>query len=338
VVVEKKVPYPMFRLALFRIKAFTFGTLSTFLSALGRGGLMFMMIIWLQGIWLPLHGYSFADTPLAAGIHMLPLTAGFLTAGPISGYLSDRFGARFFATGGMIVAATAFFLLTLLPINFSYPELAGILLLNGLSMGAFASPNRAAVMNSLPAGDRGAGGGMNSTFMNSAQVFSVGIFFSLMIAGLSVALPHTMFAGLTAHGIPAADAHRISVLPPITILFATFLGFNPVAHLIGPKLLSQLPAASARQLTGRNFFPSLISGPFHTGLHIAFGFSIACCLIAAIASWSRGSRYIAAEHEPFVGEPADAGIAVAEDDEDADAIVPAGPAGGDQPGRHRHRS
>ncbi len=304
-VIESKVAYPMFRLALFRIKAFTFGTLSTFLSALGRGGLMFMMIIWLQGIWLPLHGYSFADTPLSAGIHMLPLTAGFLTAGPLSGYLSDRFGARPFATGGMIMAAIAFGLLELLPINFSYPELAGILLLNGLAMGSFASPNRAAVMNSLPATDRGAGGGMNSTFMNSAQVFSVGIFFSLMIAGLSVALPHTLSAGLTAHGVPAAAAHRIAALPPISILFATFLGYNPVGHLVGARLLHSLPAASVRQLTGQSFFPNLISGPFHTGLHIAFGFSIACCLIAAVASWSRGSRYIAADLEAPVAAAAE---------------------------------
>jgi MFS family permease len=335
VVVEKKVAFPMFRLALFRIKAFTFGTLSTFLSALGRGGLMFMMIIWLQGIWLPLHGYSFAQTPLAAGIHMLPLTAGFLTAGPLSGFLSDRFGARFFATGGMVIASVAFFLLELLPINFSYWELAGILLLNGLAMGSFASPNRAAVMNSLPAADRGAGGGMNSTFMNSAQVFSVGIFFSLMIAGLSVALPHTMSAGLTAHGVPAAAAARISALPPITILFATFLGYNPVGHLVGSKLLSQLPPASARALTGRSFFPNLISGPFHTGLHIAFAFSIACCLVAAVASWSRGKRYIAADEpaaagldgralaepvdvEPLFGEPGDAGIGAVSDDEDVE--------------------
>jgi MFS family permease len=356
VLVERKVAAPMFRLALFRIKAFTFGTLSTFLSALGRGGLMFMMIIWLQGIWLPLHGYSFADTPLAAGIHMLPLTIGFLAAGPVSGFLSDRFGARFFATGGMIIAAVAFFLLTLLPINFPYPELAGILLLNGLAMGSFASPNRAAVMNSLPAAHRGAGGGMNSTFQNAAQVFSVGIFFSLMIAGLSVALPHTMSAGLAAHGVPAAAAARIGALPPITILFATFLGYNPVGHLVGPKLLSQLPASSVRVLTGRSFFPNLISGPFHTGLHIAFAFSIACCLIAAIASWSRGSRYIAVDEpaaaglagralaepvdvEPLFGEPGDAGIGAVSDDEDVEDVREI--AAGGQPrvsgaGRTRH--
>jgi MFS family permease len=307
--IESRVAYPMFRLGLFRIRAFTFGTLSTFLSALGRGGLMFMMIIWLQGIWLPLHGYSFARTPLWAGIYLLPLTVGMLTAGPLSGYLSDRFGSRPFATGGMIGAAVAFFLLTLLPIDFSYPELAAILLLNGLSMGAFASPNRAGVMNSLPARDRGAGGGMNATFMNSAQVFSVGIFFSLMIAGLAGSLPHTLMAGLTAHGIPAADSRRIAGLPPITILFATFLGYNPVGHLVGTKLLASLPAANARALTGRSFFPDLISGPFHDGLHIAFGFSIACCLVAAVASWSRGSRYVAAEHEARAAAAEDAAIA-----------------------------
>jgi len=172
-VIERRVAEPMFRLPLFRIRAFTFGTLSTFLAAVSRGGLMFMLIIWLQGIWRPLHGYGFTETPLWAGINMLPLTIGLLLAGPTSGYLSDRFGARPFATGGMIAAAISFALLMALPIDFAYPVFAAILLLQGISMGMFASPNRAAVMNSLPAADRGAGGGMNQTFQNSAQVLSV---------------------------------------------------------------------------------------------------------------------------------------------------------------------
>jgi MFS family permease len=295
--IEAKVAHPMFRLGLFKIRAFTFGTISTFLSALGRGGLMFMLIIWLQGIWLPQHGYSFADTPLWAGIYMLPLTCGMLIAGPLSGYLSDRFGSRPFATGGMLGAALSFVLLELLPTDFSYPLFALTLLLFGLSMGCFASPNRAGVMNSLPAKDRGAGGGMNSTFMNSAQVFSLGIFFSLMIAGLAAALPQTMSAGLIAHGVPAAAAHRVADQPPVSILFASFLGYNPVQHLLGPSVLAALPAASVHLLTGRSYFPSLISGPFRSGLHVAFAFSIAACLIAAAASWSRGGRYVAAEHE-----------------------------------------
>jgi len=295
--IETRVAYPMFRLSLFKIKAYTFGTLSTFLSALGRGGLMFMLIIWLQGIWLPRHGYSFAQTPLWAGIYMLPTSIGMLIAGPISGYLSDRFGARPFATGGMIAAACTFAGLELLPIDFPYPLFALILLLNGLSMGCFASPNRAAVMNSLPARHRGAGGGMNSTFMNSAQVFSLGIFFSLMIAGLAASLPGTLSAGLIAQGVPAAAAHTVSQQPPVAILFASFLGYNPISHLLGPQVVAHLSPASLARLTGRGYFPALISGPFQSGLHVAFAFSIAACLIAAAASWSRGARYVAAEHE-----------------------------------------
>ncbi len=293
--IESRVPNPMFRLPLFRIRAFSFGTLSSFLSAVGRGGLMFMLIIWLQGIWLPLHGYTFARTPLWAGIYMLPLTAGFLLAGPISGILSDRYGARPFATGGMIGACVTFVLLLELPVNFSYPIFASILLLNGLSMGAFASPNRAGVMNSLPPEHRGAGGGMNATFQSSAQVLSIGIFFSLMIAGLSSALSTNLYQGLTAHGVPAAAAERAAHLPPVSTLFAAFLGFDPIEHLVGPAVLAHLPAGQQAVLTGRAFFPSLISAPFHAGLREAFAFAIGACAVAAVASWSRGKRYIADE-------------------------------------------
>ncbi|HZT96452.1 MAG TPA: MFS transporter [Chloroflexota bacterium] len=288
--IESRAEEPMFRLPLFRIRAFTFGVLSSFLSAVARGGLMFMLIIWLQGIWLPEHGYSFTATPLWAGIYMLPLTFGFLLAGPISGFLSDRFGPRPFATGGMIGAAASFVLLQLIPINFAYPAFAGILLMNGLSMGAFASPNRAGVMNSLPAADRGAGSGMNTTFQNSAQVLSIGIFFTLMIAGLSAVLPATMLHGLVAHGVTASVATRVAHLPPVSILFAAFLGYNPIQQLLGPAVLRHLPHADIVTITGRSFFPRLISSPFHSGLHYAFGFAIAACLVAAVASWSRGQQ------------------------------------------------
>ena len=208
VFIERRVENPMFRLPLFRIRAFTFGTISTFLAAVARGGLMFMLIIWLQGIWLPQHGYSFSSTPLWAGIYMLPLTLGMLITGPVSGALSDRYGPRPFATGGMLLGAASFVLLLLLPTNFAYPWFALVLLLNGFAIGLFAAPNRAAVMNSLPRGDRGAGGGMNQTFQNSAQVLSIGIFFTLMIVGLSSSLPQTLSAGLEAHGVAAATAHR----------------------------------------------------------------------------------------------------------------------------------
>jgi len=291
VVVERRVAAPMFRLALFRIRAFTFGTLSTFLAAVARGGLMFMLIIWLQGIWLPEHGYGFTEAPLWAGVYMLPLTLGLLLAGPTSGYLSDRFGARPFATGGMLAAALSFALLMMLPTDFSYPLFAAILFLNGVSMGMFAAPNRAAVMNSLPPADRGAGGGMNQTFQNSAQVLSVGIFFTLMIAGLSASLPAAASAGLQAHGLPAATAQRIAEAPPIAVLFAAFLGYNPVQRLAGAHALHGLSAHAQATLTGHSFFPHLISAPFRDGLDAAFAFAIVVCLLAAAASALRGGRY-----------------------------------------------
>jgi MFS family permease len=251
---------------------------------------MFMLIIWLQGIWLPRHGFDFTETPLWAGIYMLPLTFGMLIAGPTSGYLSDRYGARPFATGGMVAAAVSFGLLMLLPIDFPYPLFALILLLNGISMGMFASPNRAAVMNSLPPTDRGAGGGMNQTFQNSAQVLSIGIFFTLMIVGLASSLPATLTSGLQEHGVPAATADQVAHLPPVSILFAAFLGYNPIAHLVGPHVLGALSAHDQAALTGSTFFPDLISGPFRTGLHSAFAFAIVACLVGAAASLLRGGR------------------------------------------------
>jgi EmrB/QacA subfamily drug resistance transporter len=299
VVAERRVPDPMFRLPLFRIRAFTYGTLSTFLAALARGGLMFMLIIWLQGIWLPQHGYDFTETPLWAGISMLPLTVGMLLSGPTSGWLSDRFGARAFATGGMLLTAAAFGMLLALPTNFPYWAFAVILFLNGVGMGLFASPNRAAVMNSLPPEDRGAGGGMNQTFQNSAQVLSLGVFFTLMILGLAASLPHALTTGLQAHGLPADVAQHVADLPPVSILFAAFLGYNPIAQLVGAHALNALPAADQAALTGHSFFPQLISGPFHSGLHAAFIFAIVACLVAAGASWLRGAKPI--EEEAHAG-------------------------------------
>jgi len=289
--VEHRVPEPMFRLDLFRIRAFTAGNLATLLAAVGRGGLQFVLIIWLQGIWLPEHGYDFSQTPLWAGICLLPLIAGFLVAGPISGYLSDRYGARPFTTGGMVLAAASFVLLMELPVDFSYAVFAPILLLNGIGMGLFSSPNRAGVMNSLPPTQRGVGGGMNATFQNAASVLSIGIFFSLMIVGLASSLPSTLQHGLVAHGVPSAEAQQIANLPPVSTLFAAFLGYNPVEHLVGPGVLDALPAAQQHVLTGRSFFPHLISPPFETALTYAFGFATVACVVAAIASLLRGGNY-----------------------------------------------
>ncbi len=296
--VETRVSHPMFHLDLFRIRAFTAGNLASLLSGLGRGGLMFVLIIWLQGIWLPRHGYSFESTPLWAGIFMLPMTAGFLVAGPVSGWLSDRYGARPFATGGMIIAALSFVWLLLLPVDFSYWSFGCALLLNGLGMGLFASPNRAGIMNALPAIRRGVGAGMSTTFQNSAMVLSIGIFFSLMIVGLSRSLPDAMMVGLTSHGVSAAQAHSIAALPPVAVLFASLLGYNPIQSLLGTSTLHSLSAQDAAYLTGHSFFPSLISPPFHDGLVVAFGFAIVACLVAAAASWMRGAHYVHEEAGP----------------------------------------
>ncbi len=296
-VIETRVREPMFHLELFRIRAFTAGNMASLLAAIGRGGLQFTLIIWLQGVWLPQLGYSFSSTPLWAGIYMLPMIAGFFLAGPISGTLSDRFGARPFATGGMIVAAAAFLGLLMLPVDFSYPVFAVLLFVNGAGMGLFASPNRTAIMNSLPARQRGAGAGMSTTFQNSAMVLSIGIFFSLMIVGLASGLPDALDSGLVAHGVAPALAGKVSHLPPVATLFAAFLGYNPVRSLLGAHVLGGLAHAQAATLTGRSFFPHLIAGPFSSALTTAFTFAVLACLIAAFASLLRGGKYHHVEGE-----------------------------------------
>ncbi|RJQ76801.1 MFS transporter [Pseudonocardiaceae bacterium YIM PH 21723] len=289
-VIEARVANPMFHLGLFRNRTFSAGNVANLLSGLGRGGLMFVLIIWLHGIWLPRHGYSFEEAPLWAGIYMVPMTIGFLLAGPVSGYLSDKFGARKFATGGMIIAALSFGLLIALPVNFDYWQFGVVLLINGIGMGLFSAPNRAAIMGSLPADQRGVGAGISTTFQNSSMVLSIGIFFTLMITGLAATLPQTLQAGLTANGVPAAEAAQVAGLPAVVVLFAALLGYNPIGSLLPQSTLDHLPNGGAATLTGHEFFPSLISAPFADGLAVAFGFAMACCLIAAIASWIAGDE------------------------------------------------
>ncbi len=310
-VIESKVEHPMFRLNLFRIRAFAGGNIASLLASLSRGGLMFILIIWLQGIWLPLHGYSFSQTPLWAGIYMLPLTIGFLVAGPLSGRLADRFGARPFATSGLVIVAISFVLLMELPVDFGYLGFAAIIFLNALGMGLFIAPNQTGVMNSLPPDQRGSGAGMAATFNSSAQVLSIGIFFTLMILGLAASLPAALSHGLTAQGVPASTASRISQLPPVGSLFAAFLGYNPMQTLLGPSL-AHLPAHTARYLTSRSFFPRLIASPFEQGLEKAFAFATVACLIAAVASFLRGGKYHHEAREAPRPEPAQQAVAETE--------------------------
>jgi MFS family permease len=290
-IVETRVSQPMFRLSLFRIRAFSAGNAASFLASLSRGGLMFMLIIWLQGIWLPLHGYSFSSTPLWAGIYMIPLTVGLLAAAPLSGVLADRYGARPFATGGLVLAALSFIFLTMLPVNFSYLGFAALIFLNSVGMGMFIAPNQTGIMNSLPANQRGAGAGMAGTFNSSAQVLSIGIFFSLMILGLAATLPSSLYHGLVAQGVSPAVATRASHLPPVGSLFAAFLGYNPMQVLLGHAELAKLPPSTAQYLTSRQFFPHLISPAFSKGLTEAFSFAAGACLLGAVASLFRGGKY-----------------------------------------------
>jgi MFS family permease len=297
-IVETRVAEPMLRLGLFRIRAFAAGNLAALLTAIARGGMQFMLIIWLQGIWLPLHGYAYERTPLWAGIYMLPLTFGFLVAGPVSGYLSDRFGARLFSTGGLAIVCAAFIGLLSLPVDFSYPLFAALLFASGIGQGMFSAPNTSAIMSSVPSGSRGVASGMRSTFQNSGTALSIGVFFSLMIAGLASSLPHTLSAGLEAQSVPAADATHVAQLPPVSTLFAAFLGNNPIGHLLGSNgLLNSLPAQNQQALTGKAFFPELVSGPFHHGLVLVFTAAAVMAAIAALGSALRGTRYVHSEEK-----------------------------------------
>ncbi|WP_433152411.1 MFS transporter [Actinomadura nitritigenes] len=306
--IETKVDEPMFHLDLFRIRAFAAGNAAGLLAAVSRGGMQFMLIIWLQGIWLPLHGYDFEDTPLWAGIYLLPLTLGFLVAGPISGHLSDRHGARAFASGGLMLSALAFLGLLLIPTDFDYRVFALLIFLNGVGSGLFAAPNTTAIMNSVPAGQRGAASGMRATFMNAGMVLSIGVFFSLMIAGLSNSLPRTLTGGLTSHGVSPDVAAQVGRTPPVGTLFAAFLGYNPIQNLLEAfHALARLAPHDAATLTGRSYFPHLIADPFHHGLVIVFSMAIAMSLIAALASLLRGRRYVHDDTAADAPEPVKAG-------------------------------
>jgi MFS family permease len=313
VFIELRVKAPMLDMRLFRIRAFSMGNLAGLMASIGRGGLQFMLIIWLQGIWLPRHGFSYEDTPLWAGIYLLPITIGFLLAGPLSGTLSDRVGARGFASGGLLLVAATFVALIFLPVNFEYWQFAIITLLSGIGSGMFGAPNRSAIMNAVPASERGAASGVAGTVQNAGSSLSIGVFFSLMIVGLASTLPDALRTGLTAHHVPTQVADQVAQLPPVGSLFAAFLGYNPIQSLLGSDTLSQLPQADQDALVGKEFFPQLISDAFHHGLVVVFTVAAAMSLVGAVASLFRGKRYV---HDDGTGtEPVDAPDAVVEQGE-----------------------
>ena len=290
-VVELKVAQPMVDIRLFRSTAFGMGNLAGLMSSVGRGGLQFMLIIWLQGIWLPLRGYDFESTPLWAAIYMLPITVGFLLAGPVAGALSDRYGARPLTVGGMALMAVSFLALVMIPVDFDYRVFALLIFLNGVGGGIFTAPNTAAIMSSVPAAERGAASGVRATFFNAGSSLSIGIFFSLMIVGLADTLPGALSSGLQEQGVSASVAQQVADLPPVGSLFAAFLGYNPIAELLEPFHALQQPGVNADELTGQTFFPHLIIEPFHAGLTVVFIAAAVMMVIGMVASLFNPGRY-----------------------------------------------
>jgi EmrB/QacA subfamily drug resistance transporter len=296
--IESRVADPMFRLELFRIRMFSAANIAGLLSSIGRGGVMIMLIILLQGIWLPLHGYSYTSTPLWAGIFMIPMTLGFVVMGPLSGYLSDKHGARLFATLGMLITAATFIALSFLPYDFDYLPFAVILFVMGLGGGMFASPNIASIMNSVPPEHRGAASGMRATLQNTGQTVSLAIFFTVIITGLSSSLPSALTKALTTAGVPQLAQAKLNSIPPTSALFAAFLGSNPMGAMLSavqtqfPSIYSLIPSSTVSYLTNQTFFPNAIAPAFMSSLQLSFYIGAALSLVAAAASLLRGKKYI----------------------------------------------
>jgi MFS family permease len=284
---------------------------------------MFMLMIWFQGIWLHQHGYSFSVTPLWAGIYLTPFTLGFVVAGPVCGRLSDRYGARWFATGGMLLSAATYGLMLTFPANFSYWPFAVVMFVSGVAGGLFAAPNTASIMNSVPARDRGAASGMRVTFNSTGMPLSMGLFFTLLVVGLNAKVPTAMFRGLVAQGIPAAKAAALSHLPPLGYIFAAFLGDNPLKSLLGPAVLSHMPAAQAAKLTSRSFFPHLIGPSFVDGLSLILIVAIVMSVIAAVAQAFSGGKYVHEDAESRA-QKAQIGVPHVVSPVDGDGVVSGG--------------
>lgn len=293
--VEMKVKQPMFRMSLFKIRAFAAGNIASLLSAVGRGGVMLMLIILLQGIWLPLHGYAYSVTPFWAGIYMIPMTVGFMVMGPLSGWLSDRHGARVLSTIGMVIVAVAFFILSLLGPNFNYIIFGITLFIMGVGNGMFAAPNTAAIMNSVPADSRGAASGMMTTLRNAGMTASLGMFFTIVLLSLTVNLPSSFNSALATLGVSNLDKLFDSI-PPTTAMFSAFLGYNPVATIISSAGIS-VPQSVLSQMTSLTWFPNALAPAFMSSLRDAFYVGLILSLAAAVISVLRGKRFVDAEAE-----------------------------------------
>jgi EmrB/QacA subfamily drug resistance transporter len=297
--IEKRVSDPLFNLDLFKNRQFATANIATFLSSISRGGVMIMVVLLLQGIWLPLHGYSYDSAPFWAGIFMLPMSIGIALTGPLSGWLSDKHGARVLATAGMIITGIAFLAFTMLPSNFEYLPFAIVLLVMGLGNGIFMSPNMASVMNSVPAEHRGAASGMRSTLQNCGQTISQAIFFAIIIISLNATLPVALATSVANTGASQQIAAVFSHTPASGALFAAFLGYNPIGTMLSGmrSITVGLPQNTLNILTSQTFFPNAISSPFMTALTTAFIFAAVLCFIAAAFSALRGGKYVYKENK-----------------------------------------
>ena len=296
--IENRVKNPMFRMDLFKIKSFTYANVAGFLNALGRGGMMFMLIILLQGIWLPLHGYSYESTPFWAGVYMLPLTFGFILMGPLSGMLSDKYGPRWIATIGMVIATAAFIILASLPYDFNYIELGLTLFLMGVGGGMFGSPNSASIMNSVAPQDRGVASGMMTTVMMTAFTVSMAMFFTIVIVGITQRFPAAMTSSLASIGAVQL-APVLTSIPPTGAMFSAFLGFNPVSAILSglpSQFVASIPSGTLTTLTGTTWFPQTLADAFMPALRLSFYIGAAFCALAAILSGLRGDNYIHGMH------------------------------------------
>ena len=298
--IERRVEQPMFRLDLFKTRIFAAANFAGTLASLARGGVTLMLVILLQAIWLPLHGFSYADTPFWAGVYMIPFSLGFVVMGPLSGYLSDKFGARGFSTVGMLITAGAFLILSTLSYNFDYVLFALVIFLMGISMGMFSSPNTASIMNSVPPEHRGAASGMRSTLQNTGSTIGLGVLFSIVLLVLAGNLPASLASAAASAGAPQLNAAVFSKIPPTSAVFAAFLGYNPMQ-----SILSQLPAnltgalssQTISTLTGKTWFPRALAPAFMSSLRIAFYVNAGLALAAAVSSLLRGKKYIYEESQ-----------------------------------------
>lgn len=297
ILIERVVEQPMFNLRLFRNRAFATGSFAGMLQSMGMGGMMFMIIILLQGIWLPLHNYSYSSVPFWAGIYTIPLMAGFVLMGPISGTLSDKIGARLLGTIGMSISGIAFLLLSTLSYDFSYIPFALMLFMMGFGMGTFAAPNITAVMNSVPPQLRGVASGMRTTLQNTGQTASMGIFFSIVLVFLTKYLPGSFTTALQSAGAPVLIPVFKSI-PPTSALFSAFLGYNPVTtifSLLPSGFSSVVSGSSLAVITGTHWFPGAIATAFMSSLRISFYAGAGIFFVAALLSALRGKRYVHGE-------------------------------------------